>query len=140
MKRSRTNPSEMKAHRERVKLAKEQQSAKPAGQAPDGGADTDEGRAVLLAAKPIGRLGDGDYEYELPDDDDGPMVTHRIARLALMAGRIEPTAREEGSADGECGKCREAQDLTVADQQAVVEHGMLPKLAHEHCHQCDAVA
>ena len=49
------------------------------------------------------------------------------------------TGPDAGSDDG-CAKCQEARSLTIADQQAVVTHGMTPKPAHEHCHRCDAVA
>ena len=93
-----------------------------------------------MAARPIGRPGDEEYKYELPDDDDGPVLTHLVARRVFMAGRFEPSARDEGGWDGGCAKCQEALALTIADQQAVVTHSMLPKPAHEHCHQCDTVA
>ena len=46
---------------------------------------------------------------------------------------------DSGSGDG-CAKCQEARSLTIADQQAVVTHGMTPKPAHKHCHRCGAVA
>ena len=123
-----------------MKLAKEQRSAKAAGQATEDADDAEAGRAVRMAARPIGRPGDEEYKYELPDDDDGPVLTHRVARRVFMAGRFEPSARDEGGWDGGCAKCQEALALTIADQQAVVTHSMLPKPAHEHCHQCDTVA
>ena len=53
MKRSRTNSSEMKEHRERVKLAEEQRSAKAAGQAKEDADDAEAGRSVLLAVRPM---------------------------------------------------------------------------------------
>jgi hypothetical protein len=77
----------MKELRDRVKAAKEQRSAKAAGQVLEEETETSEGRKALLAARPIGKVNDDDYEYELPDDDDEPVVTHRRARLALMHGK-----------------------------------------------------
>ena len=55
-------------------------------------------------------------------------------------GSSEPPAQEEERAGGECGKCWEALALTMTDEHAVEAYGMAPKPAHEHCHQCDAVA
>ena len=218
MRRSRTNPTEMTAHKERVKAAKEQRSAKTAAQVPEEEEQVDGGRRATLAGRPIGKDEDVEFEYELPDDDDGPVVEHRRARFALMAGaraneaasstqglkvvtmlssldgapdivtygfrpadeldepspRYAPTDEDTSGHDGDaetdslstmtptsmsdikepdeagtgpdtgsddgCAKCQEARSLTIADQQAVVTHGMTPKPAHEHCHRCDAVA
>ena len=66
MKRSRTNSDEMKAHRERVKAAKEQRSAKTAAQVPEEKEGVEEERKVLLAGRPAGNGDDCEYEYELP--------------------------------------------------------------------------
>ena len=49
-----------------------------------------------MAARQIGRPGDEEYEYELPDDDDGPKLTQLVARRAFMAGRSVPTASSKG--------------------------------------------
>ena len=87
MRRSRTNPTEMTAHKERVKAAKEQRSARTAAQVPEEEEEVDGGRRATLAGRPIGKDEDVEFEYELPDDDDGPVVEHRRAIKVCTHGR-----------------------------------------------------
>ena len=72
-----------------------------------------------------------------------------VAYTAVLEGDAMPTdgasyrsstgSSQDSVSDG-CVKCREAQSLTEADQQAVLTHGMTAKPAHMHCHLCGAVA
>ena len=62
MRKSRTNPAEMKEHRARVAAAKEKRGAKLAHAAPEEDKEPNEGRAALLASAPADMLADGNFE------------------------------------------------------------------------------
>ena len=44
---------------------------------------------ALLAARLISKVDDDEFEYKLPDDDNGQVITHQSARMVFMAQQAD---------------------------------------------------